>query len=295
MKIKVKVLILSALMLIFHQFDRSYASDLTTIKKNGVLRHLGIPYANFVTGSGDGMSVEIVKLFAQKLNVKYEYVEVDWDNAIPSLIGKKIKVNDKEITYQESTPIRGDLIASGITVIPWRQQVINFSGAEFPTQVWLVASAESKINPIKPSDDMDRDIAQTKSLLTSMGKLKTCLGPSLYSLDKIQGLKLILFPGPLNDIAPALLQKHAEVAILDVPDLLVAMEKWPGKIKVIGPISKQQEMAIGFEKNSVELKTEFDKFLEEIKKDGRYCAIVKKYYSSAFSFFPEFFKNCINK
>ncbi len=36
------------------------ARDLDEIKKSGVLRHLGVPYANFVTGSGDGMDVELV-------------------------------------------------------------------------------------------------------------------------------------------------------------------------------------------------------------------------------------------
>ena len=38
-------------------------SDLAEIKKRGVLRHLGVPYANFVTGSGDGLDVEMMKLF----------------------------------------------------------------------------------------------------------------------------------------------------------------------------------------------------------------------------------------
>jgi hypothetical protein len=41
--------------------------ELDAVKKNGVLRHLGIPYANFITGSGDGMDVELMKLFAKHL------------------------------------------------------------------------------------------------------------------------------------------------------------------------------------------------------------------------------------
>ena len=35
------------------------ADDLREIRERGVLRHLGVPYANFVTGSGDGLDVEI--------------------------------------------------------------------------------------------------------------------------------------------------------------------------------------------------------------------------------------------
>lgn len=36
------------------------AADLDEIKARGELRHLGIRYANFVTGSGDGFDVELV-------------------------------------------------------------------------------------------------------------------------------------------------------------------------------------------------------------------------------------------
>ena len=39
------------------------ADDLPDLKARGVIRHLGVPYANFVTGAGDGFSVDMMKLF----------------------------------------------------------------------------------------------------------------------------------------------------------------------------------------------------------------------------------------
>jgi hypothetical protein len=65
-------------------------ADLDEIKKRGVLRHLGVPYANFVTGSGDGLDVEMMKLFAQYLGVEYQYVKTSWKTVISDLIGHKI-------------------------------------------------------------------------------------------------------------------------------------------------------------------------------------------------------------
>ena len=56
--------------------------DLDEVRQQGVLRHLGVPYANFVTGSGDGMDVEIVQLFARYLGVHYEYVKTTWENVV---------------------------------------------------------------------------------------------------------------------------------------------------------------------------------------------------------------------
>jgi len=45
------------------------AEDLPEIRARGELRHLGIRYANFVTGSGDGFDVELVRGFAEHLGV----------------------------------------------------------------------------------------------------------------------------------------------------------------------------------------------------------------------------------
>ena len=40
------------------------AAALNEIKARGELRHLGIRYANFVTGDGDGFDVELMQGFA---------------------------------------------------------------------------------------------------------------------------------------------------------------------------------------------------------------------------------------
>ena len=97
--------------------DYSFGMDLNDIKKQGVLRHLGIHYANFITGSGDGMDVELIKLFAKHLGVKYEFVKTDWDQIYGDLSGNKVKkAKGDNVVFVGETPIRGDLIANGLTV-----------------------------------------------------------------------------------------------------------------------------------------------------------------------------------
>ena len=54
------------------------AQDLAEIRESGVLRHLGVPYARFVGGSGEGFDAEIVQLFAKHIGVRYEYVPAEW-------------------------------------------------------------------------------------------------------------------------------------------------------------------------------------------------------------------------
>jgi len=269
------------------------AQDLDAVKARGELRHLGVPYANFVTGGGDGMDVELMKRFAEHLGVRYQYVKTDWDEAIGDLTGKKVKPRPGggfEVVAE--VPVRGDVIANGMTVIPWREQVIAFSVPTFPSQVWLVARSDSPLKPITPSGSIEQDIAAVKKLLRDRSLLckeNTCLDPALYQLDAT-GARIRLFPGNLNELAPALLNGEAEVTLLDVPDALVAIEKWPGRIKVIGPVSAVQDMAVAFRRDAPGLRGAFDAFLADLKRSGAFRAIAMKYYPYVQDYYPGFFK-----
>jgi ABC-type amino acid transport substrate-binding protein len=268
------------------------AGDLPQIRKDGVLRHLGIPYANFVTGSGDGMDVEIIQLFAKHLGVKYEYVKTDWGTVVEDLVGKKVKAKGDEVEFGDSVPVKGDLIANGFTILPWRQKAVDFSVPTFPSQIWLVARAGSAMKPIKSTKNLEKDIALTRSLLKGKKVLalpKTCLDPTGNKLDDT-GAEVVCFTGNLNELAPALVNNEAELTILDVPDALIGLEKWPGKIKIIGPTSGKQLMGAAFPKESPHLREAFNEFFKKLRKDGTYDRIVKKYYPTAAFYFPDFFK-----
>lgn len=278
----------------FILFFASHAAavDLQDIKARGVLRHLGIPYAHFVSGDGDGMDVELMRNFAGYLGVRYQYVETDWDTVIADLTGNKVKAVGDSVEILGESPMRGDLVANGFTILPWRKKVVDFSRPTFPSQIWLVARADSSLKPIKPTNRITRDIEQTRALLKNRKVLalkKTCLDPDLYNLSET-GANVTCFTGKLNELAPAVIKGEAEATILDVPDALIALEKWPGKLKIIGPISPRQEMAVAFPKESVHLREAFNRFLLQSQKDGTYERIVRKYYPTAFAFFPEFFK-----
>jgi ABC-type amino acid transport substrate-binding protein len=270
----------------------AFGHDLDEIKAQGVIRHLGVPYANFVTGSGDGMDVEIIQLFAKHLGVRYEYVKTSWESVVADLVGKSVKPMGVEVEIIGDAPVKGDVIANGFTILPWREKVLNFSTPTFPTQIILVAGAKSTLKPIKPSDNIAGDIEAVKRLTknrTVMGVEKTCLDPSLYRIHEA-GAKVKNFTGQIDDLASAAVQGEAETVIMEMPDAFLALRKYPGKIKIIGPLSPMQEMAAGFAKDAPQLLAEFNKFLTQCKKDGTYQQLVKKYYPSAITFYAAFFK-----
>ena len=289
-----KTIITTVLVFVLTALSAIYAADLKDVRKNGVLRHLSIPYAGFNTGAGDGLDVDMMKLFARHLGVKYKYIQTGWSDAIGDLTGMKVKPKGNGIEIIGKCEIKGDVIANGFTKLAWREKIVDYSLPTFPTQVWLIAPSASAIKPIKPAENEEKDILQTRKLingLTVLGKNGTCLAPSLYNISKA-GATAKDFDGGLNELAPALLKGKADVLLLDVPDSLVALKKWPGKLKVIGPISTQQQMGAAFRKDSPELRAAFNLFFEQCKKDGTYLSLVRKYYPDVFTYYPEFFADC---
>jgi len=211
------------------------AADLKEIKERGVLRHLGIRYANFVTGTGDGFDVELVKGFAEQIGVKYELVYTDFYSVIRDLLGKDVSITNEGVKLSGNHPIRGDLIATGFTVLPWRQEVLLFSKPTFPSQVVLIAPATSSLKPIPGTNSLLKDITDTKKLIGSKSLLvmeRTCLDPGNYGLKDI-GLSLKRYTKStnINEMVPALLNGEAELSLLDVPDLLIDLKNGQPNLK----------------------------------------------------------------
>ncbi len=286
----VRVLLAGALLMLAAPGSRA---DLQEIVARGELRHLGIRYANFVTGAGDGFDVELVQGFARQLGVKYRLVTTDFHSVTRDLLGKEVVRKGDDVRLEGNYPVRGDMIASGFTVLPWREKVLLFSLPTFPSQVLLVARADSPQTPIQGSGSLAGDIAETRAMIGKRSLLvmeKTCLDPGNYGL-RGPGVDLRAYAKStnLNEMVPALLNGDAELTLLDVPSALLDLQKWAGRIKVLGPISDEQRLAAAFPKSSPELRAAFDAYLHTIKADGTYDKLVTRYFPGIRRYFPEFF------
>lgn len=273
---------------------RAGAEGYDGVMERGKLRHIGVPYAHFVTGSGDGFSVELVQMFAGYLGVGYAYVDSSWERVIADVIGKRTTVSTQKLSTGELVDIRGDLIANGLTILPWREREILFSVPIFPSGVWIVARADFPHQPIVPSDDLTHDIQSTIDRVRGYRVLAIeggCLDPAL---NRLQGsgvnVKIMSAKMNLNELIPAVINNEAECTLLDFPDALVGIQKWTGKVKILGPVSMNQYMGVGFAKSSVRLRDEFNRFFCRCVNEGKYEMLVKKYYPSIFLYYPSFFE-----
>ena len=119
---------------------------------------------------------------------------------------------------------------------------------------------------------------------------RTCLDPTNYGLVNVGiDLKAYNKSANLNEMVPAMLNKEAELTLLDVPDAILDLRKWAGKIKILGPISGRQTLATAFPKDAPALRDEFNAYLSDIKAAGVYDRLVDKYYPGIRRFFPEYF------
>ncbi len=271
----------------------SWGADLAEIKKRGEIRHIGIRYAKFVTGAGDGLDVELMQGFAKRIGVSYKLVYSDFYSVIRDLLGKDVLRKNGEVTLTGDYPIKGDVISTGFTVLPWREAVLLYSDPTLPSQVLLVAPAESNLQPIEGSADLAADIAKTRKAIGSRSVLvmeRTCLDPANYGLVNVGiDLKAYNKSANLNEMVPAMLNEEAELTLLDAPDAILDLRKWAGRIKVLGPISGRQMLATAFPKDAPALRDEFNAYLNDIKASGVYDRLVDKYYPGIRRFFPEFF------
>ncbi len=286
-----KLVILVAVATVF-AITPAGANDLEDVLQSGTLRHLGIPYANFITPDRRGLDVELMQAFAKHLGVQYQFVESTWQDVIPDLTGTEIEVRGDNIIITGKRSKKGDVISTGFTILPWRKKIVAFSAQTFPSGIWLISRSDSSLVPIKPTGNINDDIDMVKKELAGvsvLGLKESCLAPSLYGLDETSA-QIKYFPpdSDLGEMIPSVIAKNADTTLIDVPVALIALAKWPGKIKVIGPISTPQEMACAFSKDSPKLKQAFDAFFGEFKKSGKYRKLVESYYPSVFVYYPDF-------
>lgn len=277
------------------------ARDLAEIQEEGILRHIGIPYSNFVIYSAEndiqmlsGLDVDLLQGFAEHIGVEYQFVPATLTDFFGKLNGQEAVFKDGEIVLGKRVIVQGDILASGMTILDWRTRLVDFGDDYFPSGIWLVARGDSDLQPIIPTGFLEEDIQKVKRLIKGRDVLtmdQSCLDSNLYDL-KATGARLLLFEKKrnLSEMVPALLNNDAEVALLDVVDALLALEKWPGEIKVIGPISGNQLMAPMFRKKSPILQKEFNEYLQSLKESGAYTRLARKYYSSIFFFYSEYFE-----
>ncbi|MFW6149819.1 MAG: transporter substrate-binding domain-containing protein [Atribacterota bacterium] len=221
------------------------------IKKRGSLIMLTYPHSRFFfydyQGEPSGLDYDILSLFAQKLDMELEVREVGkWDELIAQLVSE-----------------RGDIIGAGMTRLEEREKQISFSDGYFPTRVVIVTNTDNtELNSI--SDLKDKTVFSVPNT--------SCY----HALKLVDGIKIdTSFSNP-DKLLKAVSEGEVYAVAVDMIEAMVGQIGYHN-LKVVGTISNIQEYGYGIAKDREELLIQLNEFLKEIKNNGTYNKLYKKY------------------
>ena len=225
-------------------------SDLGTITEGQLRVGSDIPYAPFEFGRDpdyQGFDVDVVNEIAKRLDVEAEFVKTPFDPIFRNLAQGRF-----------------DMVASAATITPEREKTVAFSEPYFPADQSLMVKRGSDI---KTTDDLDG-----KRIGAQLGTTGAD-----YAKDEVKGAETVRTYDLIDDAFKALQTGQVDAVINDFPVSKYA-ERSKKDLQVVQRIGTGEEYGLGLNKEDTKLKEEVDKAINEMKEDGTYTKIYKKWF-----------------
>ncbi|MFY0545989.1 transporter substrate-binding domain-containing protein [Brevibacillus sp. H7] len=193
----------------------------------------------------EGFDVDISNELAKRLGVKPELIAIPWDSMIPGLLAKKY-----------------DIIVSDMAITEERKKKVDFSDPYFHTGQMLFVPANSTIKD--PSEIKGKKIGVTIS--TTAAEIATQLGADvvLFKSDFLA----------FSDMANGRLEGF--ITDQGVGARIMMDNKYDGKS--VGNLLNTEAAGITIRKEDTALKEKINKALADMKNDGTFEAISKKWF-----------------
>lgn len=207
------------------------------------------PPFTFHNEEGDltGFDVDIARAVADRIGVKAVFKETKWDSMFAGLNSKRF-----------------DMIANQVGITPEREEKYEFSDPYIQSSAVLVTHKNN--NEIKSFDDI-KGVASAQSLTSNYGDIAKEYGADITS---VEGFK---------EAMQLIASKRVDVTIndrLSVLDYLNTQKDAP--IKIVDREDEASQSAFPFRAGSDELIEAVNKALADMKEDGTYLEISKKWF-----------------
>lgn len=228
----------------------SSSAGLNTIDEGKLRVGSDIPYAPFEFGRDPdykGFDVDIVNEVAKRLDLEATFVKTPFDPIFRNLAQGRF-----------------DMVASAATITPERKRTVDFSVPYFPADQSLMVKSGSDI---KTTDDL-----AGKRVGAQVGTTGAD-----YAKDKVKGAETVRTYDLIDDAFNALQTGQVDAVINDFP-VSKYTERSKKDLRVVQRIPTGEEYGLGFSKDDVKLREAVDKALNEMKEDGTYTKIYKKWF-----------------
>ncbi|BCN31635.1 amino acid ABC transporter substrate-binding protein [Anaeromicropila herbilytica] len=233
--------------------DNSDKDLLTQIKERGTLL-IGTEgtYAPYTyhdeTGELVGYDVEVAKAIAEKLGVKAEFVESNWDSLIAGL-----------------DAIRYDVVINQVTITDERLEKYDFSTPYTISRAALIVGKDNK--DIKTFEDL-KGKKSAQGLTSNYATLAEKYGAELVSAD-----------GSFSKSIELVSTGRAEATINDQVSFYDFLKQKPdASVKLVDTLDDASKNAVLIRKGNETFVEAINKALDELSQDGTLSKISKKYF-----------------
>ncbi len=246
--------------------------DLQQIRERGFLQAIvdnnSISYFIY-RGQPMGYEYELLQSLTKRLNVKLKIKVISGIEQSIDLLNRG----------------EGDLIAFPLTITQDRTKYLSFTDTQFNTCQVLVQKKPSNWRRMPPAR-LERNLV--RSPVELIGKEVHVMNESsfkerLQNLSQEIGGNIVIREDSAEAETESLIQKVAEGQIqYTVTDQTIAMVNavYYPNLDINTVMSLPQQIAWAVRKNSPELLTEVNGWLEELKRNGRFAVLFKKYFNS---------------
>lgn len=229
--------------------DKGTTGKFQTLSEGKLRVGSDIPYQPFEFGDApnyQGFDVDVVDAVAKKLDLTATFVKTPFDTIFRNLAQGKF-----------------DMVASATTITAERKKEVDFSDPYFPADQSLTVKAGSDIKSVE-------DLAG-KRVGAQLGTTGADYAKKNTDAETVRTYDLV------DDAFNALNAGQIDAAIVDFPVAQSATEK-KKELELVATIPTGEVYGLGFKKDNDALRVAVNKALADMKEDGTYTRIFKKWF-----------------
>lgn len=199
------------------------------------------------TNQGVGWDYDAVNEICKRINCVPEFKQASWDGIFPAMAAGEF-----------------DMLADGVTITAERDEIVDFSIPYVIVGQTLLV----RVDETASVDDMKAD--DTRIIGTQLGTTNEIVAKEHFPVERIKSYED--FPATVL----ALLSNDIDGVVIDNISALGFMNENPGKLKVAGQLTSDEQLGFVFPPGS-ELKEAVDAALQSMMADDTLDALNKKW------------------
>lgn len=226
------------------------AQQFDTIEDGVLTVGSDIPYEPFEFGRApdyEGFDIDLVAAIAERLQLDVKVEKTPFDTIFRNLAQGRF-----------------DMVASATTITEERQQTVDFSDPYFQANQSLIVEEGSDIESV---DDLEGEVIGAQLGTTGAD----------YAQNEIEGVENVRTYDVVDDAFQALQAGQIAAAVIDFPVAKHAEQEQEG-LRVVETIPTDEQYGFAFAKESDALTEAVNDSLADIKQDGTYEEIYRKWF-----------------